>query len=47
MKSSGVSIFSTRCLEGVPISDAQKAKRVQPYRRVHVYESDKMFYNTL
>ena len=55
MESSGVSIFSTRCLGSVPISDAQNAKRVGLYTfcktcralRVHVYESDKTFYNTL
>ena len=29
------------------IRDAQNAKRVEPYRQVHVYESDKTFYNTL
>ena len=29
------------------IRDAQDAKRVERYRQVHVYKSDKTFYNTL
>ena len=42
---SGAVVFNYQ--NDVPPGDTQNAKRVEPCRRVHVYKSDKTFYNTL
>ena len=42
---SGAVVFNYQ--NDVPPGDTQNAKRVEPCRRVHLYEYDKTFYNTL